>query len=160
MTDARGTQTDLGPPLSEAEAELIWYAPASGLSTALLMVLFLDLGIVMVLIASQMLLLAVAVLVALGLLVIFSLLSAAHLLGPGGITVQRPFGTESHPWSDFASWRRSGELIILHYAEHPKAQPLRIHTRTDGDKVVKCMSKYLPPTPDQDTPAGDGQPDG
>lgn len=150
MSDANRIDQALKPPLTASETDLIWYAPAGGLSGALLMVLFLDLGIVLVLVGSRLFMLAAALLVTLALLVVFSLINAAHLLGPGGITVQRPFGTESHSWADFGHFQRSGQLITIHYADPNRAQPLRVHTRDQIEEVAKALSKYLPETPAED----------
>ena len=66
MADANEVQFEMGPPLSEAEAKLIWYAPAGGLSAALIVVLFMDLAIVVILLISQMFLLGVALLSTVG----------------------------------------------------------------------------------------------
>lgn len=147
MSDAHGIDPALRPPLSDSESDLIWYAPATGLSGALLFVLFMDLGIVLLLIRSGLLLLGVALLVALGVLVVFSLVRAAHLLGPGGITVQRPFATEGHTWSEFSAFERKGDLLILHYADGSARRPLQLHTGGAAERVAEALTKYLPQLP-------------
>lgn len=161
MADTNEVQFEMGPPLSEAEAELIWYAPAGGLSTALIAVLFMDLAIVIVLLISQMFLLAVALLLTIAMLVGFSLVNAAYLLGPGGVTVQRPFGTQSHVWSDFRGWRPDGSVAALQRVQPEDAPPLRLHTRDDLEALTKVLPRYLPELPGgEQAPVEDARADG
>ena len=164
MTDADKVQEVLKPPLSAEEADIIWYAPAGGLSTSLLLVLFMDLAIVVALVSNGMILLGVALLATLGLLVGFSLLNAAHLLGPGGITIQRPFGTESRRWDLFSGWRVDGSDLRLEYAQPHEGRHLVLHTRDNTDEVIEGVDKYLPRLPEaaapEQAPSGDERADG
>ena len=150
MNDPGNGRVELEPPLSAEEADLIWYAPAGGLSTSLLLVLFMDLGIVVLLVVSKLFLLAVALLTALALLLSFSLVNAAHLVGPGGVTIQRPFGTETHSWSEFRGWRRRNDNVLLFYADEERGQPLLLQTRGDVEPLAETLSKYLAELPADD----------
>ena len=149
MADANGNEQEISPPLERREADLIWHAPAEGLSGTLIFVLFMDAGLVVLLLLSNMILLAFAVLGTLILLMTFGLLSVAHLIGPGGITIQRPFGATSEPWSAFAGWRRYGKDIQLAYADVGDKPPLLLHKGQHADEVVKWLDYYLDKLPQE-----------
>ncbi len=141
MADDSVVAVDVPPPLTEREADFAWFAPATGLTTALILVLFMDLGIVVLLLLGKMYLTGLALLGALGLLAGFSLLNAAHLVGPGGVTVQRPFGTESYRWLEFSGWERERDELVLAYAQTPDAPPLKLQTGKEPDKVFEWVEK-------------------
>lgn len=147
MADANGNEQEIGPPLEQREADLIWHAPAEGLSGTLIFVLFMNAGLVVFLLMSDMILLAFTVLATLAILVVFGLLNAAHLIGPGGITIQRPFGTEAQPWSAFSGWRRYGKDIHLVYADTSGKPPLLLHQGQHADEIARWLDYYLDELP-------------
>jgi len=149
MVDANGSEEGLGPPLERREADLIWHAPAEGLSGTLVFVLLMDAALVLLLFLSGLILLAFTVLGTLVLLVVFALLSAAHLIGPGGITIQRPFGARSEPWSAFVGWRRHGSNFELVYADDLDEPPLVLHKGQHSDDVIKWLDYYLDELPEE-----------
>ena len=71
MVDANGSEEGLGPPLERREADLIWHAPAEGLSGTLVFVLLMNAALVLLLFLSGLILLAFTVLGTLVLLVVF-----------------------------------------------------------------------------------------
>jgi len=117
------------------------------LSGALIFVLVLNGALVILLLVSKMVLLAFAVVATLVLLVIFGMLSAAHLIGPGGITIQRPFHTVSKPWSAFAGWRRNGKDIQLVYVDINAEEPFALHPGQRPDEVMRWLDEYLDELP-------------
>lgn len=149
MADANDSEQKTSPPLRRREADLLWHAPAEGLSGTLILVLFLDAVFVVVLLMSKLILLAFAVVGTLVLLVIFGLLSAAHLIGPGGITIQRPFSTKAQPWSAFAGWRQHGPNIELVYVDFTDERPLVVHPGQRPDEVIKWLDYYLDELPEE-----------
>jgi len=153
MADANGTEHNVGPPLQRREADLIWHAPAAGLSGRLLFLLFMYAALLVVLLMSKMVLLAFTVLGTLVLLVIFSQMSAAHLIGPCGLTIQRPFGAVAQPWSAFAGWRRHGADIQLVFEGITDKPPLLLHKGQHADDVIKWLDYYLDELPEETIPA-------
>jgi len=153
MADANGTEQNVGPPLQRREADLIWYAPAEGLSGTFIFVLFMDAALLVILLMSKMILLAFTVLGTLVLLVIFGQLSVAHLIGPGGLTIQRPFGTAAQPWSAFAGWRLHGADIQLVFEGITDKPPLLLHKGQHADDVIKWLDYYLDELPEETIPA-------
>jgi len=139
--------TELGPPMVPGEADLVWHAPAIGISTELGVVLLLYLALAVILVASKMAVLAMVLLFALATLLAFGLLSAAHMIGPGGVTVLKPFGTEAHAWEDFSGWRISGGAIYLDYASGDSPGSLRLGVTGDTGAIIEQIALYLSQQP-------------
>ena len=142
--DAHEHRDELRPPRSASEAELAWQAPAAGYTHRVGMVLFAQLILAAIFCVGGVFLLAALFVIPALILMALLLVPSHHWLGPGGVTIRLPFGTLSHPWSEFSEFRVEGNRVYLGHPAPPRRPPLLLNTRDNVEQVAGYVQRYVP----------------
>lgn len=145
--DAGGTRQAPGPPRDASEAEMVWRSPAAGCSPLLALGLVACLAIGVGACVRGLWLFAGPLIVPL-VLVPLLMVRSVHLLSPGGVTIKLPFGTQSHPWSDFVGfWAEHGKVYLqrpVRPMEVPVSDRVVLNAPTNTEQVIAYLLRYLP----------------
>jgi len=146
--DERSQREEPEPPRDASEAELVWRAPAAGCSPSLVIIALGALGFAVGLWVLEFWLLAILLLVVPLVVSPLLVVKSEHLLGPGGVTIRLPFGTQSQRWSDFIGfWAERGKVYL-----QPEVQPMAVphsarvilNAPANVEQVAAYVLRYLP----------------